>query len=237
MLELTEKRLMSVIWILENKNKSWSVYEMRKGTAKMLGADDMVYKKGTRVPIVNLSLTYRPVLDFVKELEKSRFILKDERTSEYSVARVPDLVKLVSLARPVTSLIDKAIGYKSPLDFEGTMRLVQASGLEYSFTMFAGSELYRSYVMTDQVHAYIREGDEKKWEEYLLPKKCLRAEKAHANIFLLPTKNEVLIRQARKLKGFSIAPTPILLSDLWSFGGLGEEQARFLMDAWLENRM
>ena len=223
---------MSIIWILENKEKSWSVYELSKGAAAMVQANDaQVQSNGA----LNESLSYRPTLDFVKELEKSRFILKDSKTSEYSVARVPDLVKLVSLARPVTGL--KAIGYKSPLDFEGTLRLVHGSKLEYSFTMFAGSELYRSYVMTDQVHAYIRVGEEKKWEEYLLLKKCLKAEKAHANLFLLPTKNEVLIKQAKKLKGFSIAPTTILLSDLWSFGGLGEEQARFLMDAWLENRM
>jgi len=235
MLELTEKRLASVLWILENRGKSWSVYELRKGTAKMTETEDTSYKKGTRIPTLDTSLTYRPTLSFVKELEKNGFIMKNDKTSEYSLARAPDLAKLVSLAKPVTGL--KAIGYHSPHDFEGTLRLVNASKLDYSFTVFAGSEFYRPYVKTDQVHAYMREGEEKKWEEYLLSKKCLKAEKREANIFLLPTKNEALLKQAKKVKGFSIVPTPILLSDLISFGGLAEEQGRFLMEEWLNNKM
>ena len=232
---MTEKRLISVLWILENKEKNWSIYELRKGAAAMFGEDDAVYKKNTRFPIMDLALTYRPTFSFVKELEKNGFITKNNKTSEYSVTRAPDLVKLVSLARPLTNL--KTIGYHSPLDFEGTIRLVNATKLAYSFTLFAGSELYRSYVKTDQVHAYIQQGDEKKWEQYLLSKKFLKAEKSHANLSLLPTKNQALFKKAKKIKGFSIAPTSILLSDLLSFGGLGEEQGRFLMEEWLNNKL
>ncbi|MCR4335863.1 MAG: hypothetical protein NUV57_04985 [archaeon] len=227
MLELTEKRLSSALWILENKEMSWSIYELNKGTAAMAG------KTGGSGS--NSVLTYKPTFNFVKELEKHDFLVKSNKTSEYSLARATDLIKLVSLARPVTGI--KAIGYHSPIGFEKTLQLANKSHLDYSFTVFAGSELYRSYVKTDQIHVYVMEWEEKKWEKYLLSKKCLKAEKKEANLFLLPTKNEALLKQAKKVKGFSIAPTPILLSDLISFGGLAEEQGRFLMNEWLENRM
>ncbi len=237
MLELTEKRLISVLWILENKEKNWSIYELSKGTAAMMNPkkDTDSNSPSFRSMHNDSVLTYKPTFSFVKELEKNGFIAKNEKTSEYSVARATDLIKLVSLARPVTSL--KTIGYHSPLGFEGTIRLVNATKLEYSFTLFAGSEFYRSYVKTDQVHAYVMEGEEEKWEKYLLSKKCLKAEKSQANLFLLPTKNQALFKKAKKVKGFSIAPTSILLSDLLSFGGLGEEQGRFLMEEWLNNKL
>lgn len=235
MLELTKKRLFSVLWMLKNKGKKWNIYELRKGAAEMLGADDRVHKKNTRFPVLDMALTYGPTFRFVKELEKNGYIAKDPNTKEYSVTRANDLVRLISLARPLTSL--KTIPYHSPLDFEQTLKLINSAKLDYSFTLYAGSELYRAYVKTDQVHVYIAEGEEEKWAKYLLAKKCLKAEKSQANLFLLPIKDKVFLKGSAKIKGFSIVPTPILLSDLISFGGLAEEQGRFLMDAWLENRM
>src|SRR3989338_5174296 len=108
--------------------------------------------------------------------------------------------------------------------------MVQESKLLHAFTVFAGSELYRQYVKTDQVHAYIKEGETEKWGKYLLSKKCLKAQKSQANLFLIPTEQEAFFRGVAKIKGFSVAPMPILLSDLLSFGGLAEEQANFLME-------
>jgi len=235
MLELTEKRIVSLLWILKNKGKKWSISELRRGAAKMLGKDDAVYKKNTRFPIMDLALTYGPTFTFVKELEKSGLITKDTKTAEYGVARASDIVKMISLAKPFASL--KTLNYHSPLEFSKTLKMVQESKLPHSFTVFAGSELYRQYVKTDQVHVYIRKGEEEKWGKYLLSKNCLKAQKSQANLFLIPTEQEAFFKDATKVKGYSVAPMPILLSDLFSFGGLAEEQANFLMEEWLNNKV
>ncbi|MEW6295924.1 MAG: hypothetical protein AB1467_06605 [Candidatus Diapherotrites archaeon] len=214
MLELTEKRLVSILWMLKNKGKKWSIHELSKGS---------------------VGLSYRPTFSFVKELENKGFIEKDPKTAEYGVTRVVDLVRFVSLARPVGSL--KTLNFHSPLEFSKTLKMVQESKLPLAFTVFAGSELYRQYVKTDQVHAYIKKREEEKWGKYLLSKNCLKAQKSQANLFLIPTEQGAFFKDATKVRGYSIAPAPILLSDLLSFGGLAEEQASFLMEEWLNNRL
>ncbi|MFA4855913.1 MAG: hypothetical protein WC634_05005 [archaeon] len=234
MLKLTEKRLVSILWMLKNRGRKWSIYELRKGAAEMLGKDDAVYKKNTRFPILDLALTYGPTFTFVKELEKSGLIAKDTKTAEYGVARAGDIIKMISLARPFASL--KTINYHSPIGFSGTLKMVLESKLPHAFSVFAGSELYRPYVKTDQVHVYVRKGEEEKWSKYLLSKNCLKAQKSQANLFIAPTEQEAFFKDAAKIKGFSVAPMPILLSDLFSFGGLAEEQANFLMEQWLNNK-
>ncbi len=223
MLNLTEKRFVSLLWMLKNKGKKWSIYELRKGAAEMLGA------------VPSVSLSYGPTFTFVKKLEKSGFVAKDSKTAEYGVARTGDIIKLISLTRPFVSL--KTLNYHSPFDFTETLKMVRASGLAHAFTVFAGSELYRSYVKTDQVHVYIMEGMEEKWSKCLLSKKCLKAHKTQANLFLIPTSQKAFFKCAARVKGFSVAPTPILLSDLLGFGGLAEEQAGFLTEKWMNNRL
>lgn len=236
MLELTEKRLVSLLWMLKNKGKKWSIYELSKGAAELPGAKENRNSNppGFRAMYDYQVLTYKPVFSFVKELENNGFVAKNTKTLEYAVSRAVDLIRFISLARPFGSL--DTLNFHSPLDFSGTLKLVQASRLPYAFTVFAGSELYRPHVKTDQVHVYIRKGEEEKWGKYLLSKKCLKAQKSQANLFLIPTVQEVFFRDPAKAKGFSVVPTPILLSDLLSFGGLAEEQANFLMEEWLSNR-
>ena len=214
MLELTEKRLASLLWMMENKGKKWSVLELNKGAPE---------------------LSYRPTFSFVKELEEIGFVKKDPKTAEHGITKVVDLVRFVSLARPIQSL--KTVNFHSPFEFSKTLKMVQESKLSHAFTVFAGSELYRSYVKTDQVHVYIRKGEEEKWNKFLLSKNCLKAQKNQANLFLIPTEQEALFKDAAKIKGHSVVPVPILLSDLFSFGGLAEEQANFLVEEWLNNRV
>ncbi|MBI4044437.1 MAG: hypothetical protein HY392_01890 [Candidatus Diapherotrites archaeon] len=214
MFELTDKRLLALLWILENKGKDWSILELQKKS---------------------VSLGYGPLYNFVKELEKNGFVSLDSKTHEYRVSKAIDIIRFISLARPFRSL--NAIPYYSSLDFIGNLKMVNGAKLPYAFTVFAGSELYHSYVKTDQVHMYVKEGDEKKWEKYLLSKNCLKAQKSQANIFLIPTKQQIFFTKPERIKGFSIVPTPVLLSDLFSFGGLAEEQANFLIEQWLENRL
>ena len=65
----------------------------------------------------------------------------------------------------------------------------------------------------------------------------MKAEKSEANLFLIPVKENFIFRFAKRIKGFLIAAAPILLADLMGFGGLAEEQAQFLMEEWLDNRL
>src|SRR3989344_2601976 len=109
MLELTDKRLVSILWMLKNKGKKWSIFELRKGAAAMFGKDNAVYVKNTKFPIMDLGLTYGPTHTFVKELENSGFISKDTKTNEYGVSKAKDLVKFISLARPFAG--QKTINY------------------------------------------------------------------------------------------------------------------------------
>lgn len=228
MLELTEKRIISLLWILKNKNKAWSINELNKGASQMLDV-----KNNNSDSVTNL--TYKPTHSFVKELEKNGFVSKDPKTNEYHVSRATDLIKLISLARSFQSL--KTINFYSRLEFSKKLDLIKDAKLSYSFTLFAGSEFYRQYVKTEQVHVYIKESEESQWTNYLASKNCLKAEKRDANIFLIPTNNEAMFKQAQKIKKFSVAPIPILLSDLLSFGSLGEEQGNFLMDQWISNKL
>ncbi len=234
MLELTEKRIVSLLWMLKNKEKKWNISELQRGAA-ILERENAVYKKNTKFPVMDLALTYGPTFTFVKELEKTGFITRDAKTAEYKTARARDIIKMISLARTIASL--KTLNFHSPFEFYKTLKMVNESKLPYSFTVFAGSELYRQYIKTDQVHVYIRKGEEEKWSKYLLSKKCLKAQKSQANLFLIPTEQKTFFNNSEKIKGYSIVPTPILLSDLLSFGGLAEEQANFLIEEWLNNKM
>lgn len=214
MMELSNKRVLALLWILENKGKNWSIFELQK-------------KSG--------SLAYGPLHTFVKELEKNGFIVKDLKTKEYRVSKASDLIRLLSLARPFSG--NKTANFYSPLGFSQTLSLLSKAKQDYAFTLFGGSELFRPYVKTDQVHVYVREEDKEKLAKYLISKKCLKAEKGQANLFLIPTKEEFIFRFKKKVKGFAIAPMPLLLSDLLSFGGLAEEQGEFLLEEWLSNRV
>lgn len=235
MLELTNKRLVSILWMLKNKDKTWSISELRRAAAAMINQDDTVYAQKKPFPIVDIGLTYKPTHTFIKELEKNGFVAKESKTSEYRVAKAGDLVKFISLSRPFAGF--KSINYHSPTEFQETLKIVNGSKLNYAFTVFAGSELYRPYVKTNQVHVYISESDKQKWSDYLISKKCMKAEKSEANLFLIPVKENFIFRFAKRIKGFLIAASPILLADLLSFGGLAEEQAQFLMEEWLDNRL
>lgn len=214
MLELSNKRVLALLWILENKGKNWSIFELQK-------------KSG--------SLAYGPLHTFVKELEKNGFIVKDGKTNEYHVSKASDLIRLLSLARPFSGL--KTAYFHSSLGFSKSLSLIAKAKLDYAFTLFGGSELYRPYVKTDQVHVYVRDEDKEKWAKHLISKKCLKAEKGQANLFLIPTKEEFIFKLKKIVKGFTIAPMPLLLSDLLSFGGLAEEQGNFLLEEWLNNRI
>lgn len=242
MVGITEKRLVSLIWILNNKSKSWSILQLQKEASALLQKKEPgVYKKGTRVKILDskAALAYSPTFGLVKELEKKKFISKDSQTNEYSVTNATGLIDLISLNRPLNGL--ETVNYYSPLGLSKTLNLIADSRMDYAFTLFAGSEIYRAYVKTDQVHVYINKENEKEWKKYLISKGCRAAQqKKDANLFFIPLNeplNTAVLAGASKIKGYSIAPAPILLSDLLSFGGLAEEQGRFLMDAWLENRL
>ncbi len=114
--------------------------------------------------------------------------------------------------------------------------MISFSKQPYALTLFAASELYRQYVKTEQVHLYMLKENKSSWDKYLFSKKCLKAERKNSNLILIHAEPAILI-QPTKIKGFSVVPTPVLLSDLLSFGGLAEEQGIFLLDKWLDGEL
>lgn len=102
-----------------------------------------------------------------------------------------------------------------------------------AFTLFAAAELLSPYVRTSNVHAYVLDPATESLTVKLIEAGVRRAEGNEADTFLLPTDDENLFRLSRKKDGFRIVPMGILIADLESYGGLGQEQAVRIMNDWL----
>ncbi|MFH0955233.1 MAG: hypothetical protein V1777_03960 [Candidatus Micrarchaeota archaeon] len=213
-MRLSEKRWLTLVWILSNKDRSWSILDLQKSSK---------------------SLGYGPIWDFVKELERSGFITKDESSNEFRVSKARDLIQLMALSRPLSTLFPRL--FYSAKDFTAKLELVSRAKMDYALTVFGASELWRSYVKTELVHFYVQTKDLSKWEKYLLSNGCLKAERSDANILLHPVPLESFFSLTQTIKRLKVAPAPVVLADLISFGSLGQEQAQFLMEEWLSGRM
>lgn len=122
-------------------------------------------------------------------------------------------------------------------NMKGKMDLLKAAEMGHAFTIFAAGELLHPYVKTEDVHAYIRGGDRGEWKNYLIAKNARRAPSKEANLVLFPVNEEYYFRLAREVKNYRIAPIGVVLADLLSYGGLGEEQAKLIFDEWVGGRL
>lgn len=207
MIKLTEKRQGVVLWIVENKDKEWSIHEL-------------CIKFG--------GLTYPSTYGFVNQLLKAGYLTKT-RAGKFMLANAHALLRQLAYTFPLKAKEKKCFFVGGGI--ADKMGLLKSIELEHSFTAFAAGEVLHPYVKTEKVHAYIRKKDGKRWEKELAERGARPAFEEEANLFLLPVQEDYFFNLSKKIHGFTIAPTGLVLADLISIGGLGEEQAKMVEGA------
>ena len=207
MIKLTEKRQGIVLWILENRHKQWSIH----GLCRSFGG-----------------LTYPSTYDFVNQLLEAGYLMKTE-TKEFTATNAHALVQQLAYTFPLKAKEKRRFFAKGAM--ADKMSLLKATKLDYSLTAFAAGEALHPYVKTEKVHAYVRNEDLEAWEKQLINKGARPAFEDEANLFLLPVQENYYFSLSKGIHGFSIAPLGLVLSDLISIGGLGEEQAKMIEEA------
>lgn len=210
-MNLTDKRIGTLTWIINKKGREWSIYELEKNAK---------------------TLDYSATHTFVKELERNGFVTKNSKTNQYTVSNVRPLIQSISLFKPFKA--KKKIRFFVPGSMSKKLKLLKKQELDYVLTLFAGAELILPYVKTEDVHAYILERDAARWMEKLLKSKVRRAEGKDANLFLLIEAQKHVFELAQNIHNHPVAPMAVLLADLFSFGGIGEEQANEILKEWIK---
>lgn len=203
MLKLTIKRVGTLAWIIENVDKAWSIYELAK-------------EAGT--------LDYSATHAFVKELEKAGFVIKTR--GRYRLSNAPGAVQYLSLFQPFRSRHKEDFFVLG--DMKAKMDMVGSSGLPYAFTLFSAGELLYPYVKTEDAHAYIKKQEFDSWRKYLIKEGARRAAPKEANMVLILVGEDYYFA-GREIRNYRIAPVGIVLADLLSYGGLGQEQAEMIL--------
>jgi hypothetical protein len=206
---ITPKRLGLIVWLLENVDKEVSVLQA---------------SREARV------LDYSATSNAFKDLTAAGYVRKTA-SKRYQVANATALIHQIALAQPFS--LRKAVSFFLGGSMIEKMRKLNSIGSNPVFTLFAAAELLSPYVRTSSVHAYVAQMAVDSIKTKLIEIGARRAEGSEADTFLLPTNDEYLIRLSRKRNEFRIAPMGILIADLESYGGLGQEQAVRVMDAWL----
>ncbi|MCK4326970.1 MAG: hypothetical protein KAW41_00665 [Candidatus Diapherotrites archaeon] len=207
MIKLTEKRQGIVLWILENRGKQWSIHEL---CTKFGG------------------LTYPSTYDFVNQLLGAGYLMKTE-AREFTAMNAHALVQQLAYTFPLKAKEKKCFFVVGGM--ADKIKVLKSIKLDYSLTAFAAGEVLHPYVKTEKVHAYARKKDIGKWGEELARKGARPAFEDEANLFLLPVQEDYYFNLSRNIHGFRIAPLGLVLADLVSIGGLGEEQAKMIEGA------
>ena len=212
MISITIKRIALIVWLLENVDKEVSILQ------------------ATRAAGV---LNYHAVHSAFRDLASGGY-LRVTRTKRYQVANAPDLVRQIALMLPLR--LKSSVGLFLGGDMFEKMRRLSSAEPDIVFTLFAGAELLSPYVRTNTVHAYIPQKSVDSTRNILLSSGGRRAAVGEADTLLLPTEHRFIFEFARKRDSFKIAPMGLLLADLESYGGLGQEQANRIMQEWLSGR-
>lgn len=206
---ITPKRLGLIVWLLENVHKELSILEASRN-ARVLG--------------------YSATSNAFRDLTAAGYLRKTA-SGRFQVANATALIHQIALAQPFG--MKKALGFFLGGSMIEKMRKLNSLEPNLAFTLFAAAELLSPYVRTSSVHAYVPDAAAESLKVELIEGGARRAEGSEADTFLLPTADESLFRLSRRKDEFRIAPMGILIADLESYGGLGQEQAVRIMNDWL----
>jgi len=212
MIPITIKRIALIVWLLENVDKEISVLEATRESQ---------------------ALNYHATYIALKDLASVGY-LRVTRSKRYQVANAPALVNQLALTLPLR--LKPMVSFFLGGGMLEKMQLLSSREVNIVFTLFAGAELLSPYVKTSMVHAYVREASIEKLTAALVDTGGRRAVAGDADTYLLPTQHNFILDFSRRMGSFRIAPIGVLLADLKSHGGLGEEQANRIMKEWLSRQ-
>jgi len=211
MIPITSKRIILIVWLLENMDKGISVLQATKDAR---------------------ALNYHATYNALNDLAVAGYLRKN-RSRHYQVVNAPALVRQIAHALPFRQ--KPVVGFFLGDDMSTKMRKLASLNDDIVFTLFAAAELLSPYVKTTNVHAYVPLTSVSVWQERLIQVGGRRALSSEADTFLLPTTDDFVLRFSRKIEGFRIPPMALLLADLESSGGLAQEQAGRIMKEWLSS--
>jgi hypothetical protein len=209
LMPITRKRLGLVVWLLENIDKEVSILQA---------------SNDARV------LDYHSTYNAFKDLTAAGYLRKTV-SGRYQVANASALIHQIALADPFRQKV--AICFFLGGTMVEKMHKLNSVGSDSVFTLFAAAELLSPYVRTSSAHAYVPLSAIDSIQEKLIELSGRRADRSEADTFLLPTSYEYIFRFSRKKNEFRVAPMGVLIADLESYGGLGQEQAGRIMKEWL----
>lgn len=209
LIPITPKRLALIVWLLENIDKEVSVLQASKNAH---------------------ALDYHSTYNAFKDLTGAGYLRKTV-SARYQVANASGLIHQIALAEPFRQ--KPAVCFYLGGSMTEKMHRLNSIGTDLVFTLFAAAELLSPYVRTNSVHAYVTLSSIDSLQGKLIELGGRRADRSEADTFLLPTSYEYIFTLSRKKNEFGIAPMGVLIADLESYGGLGQEQAGRIMNEWL----
>ena len=110
------------------------------------------------------------------------------------------------------------------------VNIARREELKYAFTLFSATEHVSPYVAPSDTYLYILKKDEKIWQNAFKKDNILPAQR-DGNVICLVVDEEYFegVWEARDVMVVSV---PQLYSDLFSYGGRGEEAAQELLDRY-----
>ena len=151
------------------------------------------------------------VIEFLRKLERQKLV---------KGTKVLDADRLVGLyvqIMPKTRHFDFFV--------QEPMRFLKQASLGYALTTYAAENMVSRHLFPTRYDAYIKDGDLGKWKAMILEKGLI----GKGNLRLIVTNDELILKEAKKVKGINIVCMPQLLIDLKAEGGVCMEAYNLLV--------
>jgi DNA-binding Lrp family transcriptional regulator len=167
--------------------------------------------------IVNCSIPR--VIQVIQKLEKMNFV---------KVTKVIDFNKLIQYYIKIDNLKSEKYYYHiaNPLDFFKKIKL------NYAFTTYAAENIINHHLFLNKFDVYISKKDFTKWRQLLKDKALI----GKGNLTFITPKDEDILKESVKIKGYNVVSTPQLLIDLKKEGGVCIEAYNILLDKYVQQK-
>jgi hypothetical protein len=152
--------------------------------------------------------------EFLSQLEAMKFIKE---------TKVKDFSGLIEYWRTIkTKHVKKKYMYK---DF---LELLKKQSMQYALTTYQGENLVQYYLFPSRIDVYIRKEDTNQWHELIVEKGLV----GRGNVRLLIADKHVFYGSFER-DGLKIVSIPQLIVDLFEEGGICEDAAERLLNAYI----
>lgn len=151
------------------------------------------------------------VIEFLRKLERQKLVRG---------TKVLDADRLIDFyARTLPKARHFDFFVQEPLKFFRQAKLM------YALTTYAAENMVSMHLFPSRYDAYIKDGDLGKWKAMILEKGLV----GKGNVRLVVANDELILKEAKKVKGISIVSMPQLLIDLKAEGGVCMEAYSILV--------